>query len=75
MVKASGISLLKAIIALNPAVKTLFISGYSADILRKQGIAGDGTNFILKPISPMDLLTAVRRILDNNDGVFTRDGR
>jgi YesN/AraC family two-component response regulator len=55
-------------------VKTLFLSGYSANILRKQGIVGDGANFILKPISPMDLLTAVRRILDSSNGVLTRNG-
>jgi two-component system cell cycle sensor histidine kinase/response regulator CckA len=75
MPKKNGKDARDAIIALKPAVKTLFLSGYSADILRKQGIAGDGANFILKPISPMDLLTAVRRILDSSDGVLTHNGR
>jgi CheY-like chemotaxis protein len=75
MPKKNGKDARDAIIALKPAVKTLFISGYSADILRKQGFAGDGANFILKPVSPIDLLTAVRRILDSSDGVITNNSR
>ncbi|MHB8844849.1 MAG: PAS domain S-box protein [Nitrospirota bacterium] len=68
MPKKSGADAKSAIVALKPAVKTLFLSGYSMEVLRAKGIAGNGDNFILKPVSPMDLLTAVRRVLDSSDG-------
>lgn len=50
--------------ALNPDLKTLFASGYTADIIHKQGIIDPQFEFIMKPLSPMDLLKRVREILD-----------
>jgi two-component system cell cycle sensor histidine kinase/response regulator CckA len=47
-----------------PSVKVLFMSGYTADILRKRGILDEGQGFIPKPVSPSDLLKEVRNVLD-----------
>jgi PAS domain S-box-containing protein len=47
-----------------PAIKALFTSGYTADIIHKQGLLDHGLEFILKPVSPIELLKKVREVLD-----------
>ncbi|MCX5904542.1 MAG: ATP-binding protein, partial [Proteobacteria bacterium] len=49
---------------IEPAVKALFTSGYTADIVHKQGLLEKGLEFILKPVSPTELLKKVRAVLD-----------
>jgi len=71
MPKKNGKEAHDLIAALDPAVKVLYISGYNAEVLRKKGIDDAAENFILKPVSPMDLLRAVRRILDSSEGKLT----
>ena len=46
-------------------VKTLFISGYTGDILTDKGVINEGLNFIAKPVPPTELLRKVRDILDS----------
>jgi signal transduction histidine kinase/CheY-like chemotaxis protein len=54
------------ILQIDPQARTLFISGYNAEVLRAKGISDSSSDCILKPVSPMDLLRAVRRVLDRN---------
>jgi CheY-like chemotaxis protein len=68
MPKKNGREARGEIASLDPAVKVLYISGYNADVLSKKGIDEDSKNFILKPVSPMVLLRAVRSILDSGEG-------
>jgi polar amino acid transport system substrate-binding protein len=49
---------------IEPAVKALFTSGYTADIIHKQELLDKGFEFILKPVSPTELLKKVREVLD-----------
>jgi len=49
---------------IEPAIKALFTSGYTADIIHKQGLLDQGLEFILKPVSPTELLKKVREVLD-----------
>ncbi|MEW6418302.1 MAG: hypothetical protein AB1480_09290 [Nitrospirota bacterium] len=49
---------------LRPDIKTLFTSGYAMDIIQKIGILDEGLNFVLKPLSPKELLRKVREVLD-----------
>jgi DNA-binding NarL/FixJ family response regulator len=69
MPKMNGKEARDAILAIKPDVKTLYISGYNADVLRSKGINADSQNIILKPVSPVDLLRKIRRVLDNGDPV------
>jgi PAS domain S-box-containing protein len=69
MPKMNGKEAHDEIIAIRPDVKTLYISGYSADVIRSKGITEESQNIILKPVSPMDLLRSVRRVLDSGDRV------
>jgi len=49
---------------LKPDIKVLFSSGYNVDIIHKKGILEEGLDFLVKPISPNNLLRIVREILD-----------
>lgn len=47
-----------------PNLKTLFMSGYTADVIAHQGVLDDGVHFIQKPFSKQDLADKVRSVLD-----------
>jgi PAS domain S-box-containing protein len=47
-----------------PDIKTIFTSGYTANIIHKKGILEEGIDLILKPVSPNQLLRKVREVLD-----------
>ncbi|MCK9420657.1 MAG: PAS domain S-box protein [Nitrospirae bacterium] len=49
---------------LNPDIKALFMSGYTANIIHKKGILDSATEFISKPFSPNAFLRKVRDVLD-----------
>jgi len=65
MPKKDGREVLDEIRKINPGVKHLFVSGYTADIIHKKGIIDRGAEFLPKPISPSELLKRVRGILDS----------
>jgi two-component SAPR family response regulator len=50
---------------IKPTVRSLFISGYTADIINKKGIIESTINFVSKPIAPQDLARIVRAVLDS----------
>ena len=64
MPKKNGREAYGEIKKIKPDIKVLFASGYAADIIQGKGIAEEGLDFIMKPVSPMDLLRKVREILD-----------
>ena len=64
MPKMNGKEVFAAIRELNPQVKALFISGYSADIVHQKRIVEDGYDVISKPVSSVKLLTKVREVLE-----------
>jgi two-component system cell cycle sensor histidine kinase/response regulator CckA len=53
----SGRILSERMIALRPATRVLFMSGYSEDAMLRHGVQTAGSQFIQKPF-PMDALTA-----------------
>ena len=65
MPKKTGKEVCGEIRKLKPDMKTIFVSGYGADVINKKGILDVGVNFIAKPVSPDELLSAVRSILDD----------
>nr|MBP7323678.1 response regulator [Deltaproteobacteria bacterium] len=48
-----------------PEMKSIFISGYTYDIIHQKGIIKGEINFVSKPISPDELLRNVREVLDS----------
>jgi two-component system, cell cycle sensor histidine kinase and response regulator CckA len=47
-----------------PDIKTLFMSGYTADVITHRGVLEAGVHFIQKPFSMMDLGVKARTILE-----------
>jgi PAS domain S-box-containing protein len=50
--------------AVRPEMKVLFLSGYTSHAMVGGGMLEEGTNFLQKPFTPMDLAGTVRLILD-----------
>ncbi len=63
MPRMNGKEVYDTIMAIKPEVKTLFMSGYTADIINQKGILEAGIHYISKPLSPDSLLRKVREVL------------
>ncbi|MCF8026264.1 MAG: PAS domain S-box protein [Desulfobacteraceae bacterium] len=50
--------------SLYPGIKTLFMSGYTADAIVRQGILEDGVHYIQKPFSIKELAIKVRKAIE-----------
>jgi CheY-like chemotaxis protein len=60
----NGRELANQVQQLCPDIKTLFMSGYTANIIAHRGVLDEGINFIQKPFSIQNLANAVRNLLD-----------
>jgi two-component system, cell cycle sensor histidine kinase and response regulator CckA len=60
----NGRQLQERIAMLRPGIKTLFMSGYTEDMIGQHGILKGGTHFIFKPFTEKALNHAIRECLD-----------
>ena len=60
----SGHELAEKLQALKPALKVIYSSGYSLDLLGRDGVLEEGFNFLPKPYTPEKLARIVRASLD-----------
>jgi two-component system, cell cycle sensor histidine kinase and response regulator CckA len=60
----NGAELSKTLLSARPELKTLFMSGYTADIIAHNSLLDDEVNFIQKPVTIKSLTTAVYTILN-----------
>ncbi|MBE0584619.1 MAG: response regulator, partial [Desulfofustis sp.] len=67
MPEMNGRELAGQLCSLFPEIKTLFMSGYTADVIAHQGVLEEGVNFIQKPFSIQDLSLKVRATLDQKE--------
>ncbi|MGO9308359.1 MAG: PAS domain S-box protein [Spirochaetia bacterium] len=63
MPEMNGRELASRLLPLFPRLKTLFMSGYTADIIAHHGVLEDGVRFIQKPFSSEGLADKIREIL------------
>ncbi len=61
----NGRELVERLCASRPGMKTLFMSGYTADVVTSRGIVEQGVHFIQKPFTPTQLASKVRKVLDS----------
>ena len=52
---------------IEPGIKTIFMSGYTDDIISKNGMLEEGFDFISKPINPDTLMRKIRDVLDRQN--------
>lgn len=64
MPKKNGKEVYDYIRGINPAIKAIFISGYTEDILTSKGIYEEGLEFVPKPIDTNLLLAKMRNSLN-----------
>lgn len=65
MPKMNGKQAFSAIKTLHPDVKALFMSGYTADVISRQGLVDQGFALMQKPVTPAELLVRVRKALNS----------
>ncbi|PKK88891.1 MAG: hypothetical protein CVV64_16740 [Candidatus Wallbacteria bacterium HGW-Wallbacteria-1] len=63
MPEMNGRDLAAELTALQPELKILFMSGYTANVIASHGVLNEGVQFIQKPFSKKSLALEVRRIL------------
>ncbi len=66
MPKMNGRDLARNLLSLHPHLRSLFMSGYTADIIAPHGVLDEGMCFIEKPFSLNDLAAKVRETLDRD---------
>ena len=59
----NGRELARRIVAIKPGVKCLYMSGYAAELIARQGFLEEGIQFISKPFSLADLAGKIRETL------------
>ena len=64
MPKKGGKKAYEEIKKMRDDIKVLFTTGYTADSFSRESLSEDGLDFVLKPVSPKDLLMKVREVLD-----------
>jgi DNA-binding response OmpR family regulator len=64
MPKKSGKQACDELRKLDPSIKVLLLSGYTADMIESRGGLVDGVDLIMKPVQPMELARRVREMLD-----------
>jgi CheY-like chemotaxis protein len=64
MPQMTGRELARRLAAERPAMKVLYMSGYTEDAITRDGVLEPGVAFLSKPFLPDDLLRKVRETLD-----------
>ena len=68
MPEMNGRDLADKLQELYPGIKTLFMSGYTANVIAHHGVLDDNVNFIQKPFSRKELAEEVRKALRSSKG-------
>ncbi len=63
MPEINGLDLQRRLLEIRPGMKSLFMSGYTADIIARHGVLDDGIEFLEKPFTKADMASKVRAVL------------
>jgi signal transduction histidine kinase/CheY-like chemotaxis protein len=64
MPKMKGDEAYKEILKISPEIKVIFMSGYTEEIIYRKGVLEKGLSVVSKPVSPHEILTRIREVLD-----------
>jgi FixJ family two-component response regulator len=62
----NGRDLAKRLLSLYPDLRSLFMSGYTANVIAQRGVLEEGIHFMQKPFSMNDLAAKVRGALERS---------
>jgi DNA-binding NtrC family response regulator len=65
MPKGNGKDVRDALMEMRPGIKTMFISGYTQDVIDWKSAVEDGVCLLTKPVQSDELLITVRDLLDS----------
>ncbi|MFH2064365.1 MAG: response regulator [Pseudomonadota bacterium] len=68
MPQMNGRDLWKKIAAVRPEIRTLYMSGYTSNVIAHHGVLEEGFHFLQKPFSIHTLAAKVRDVLDESPG-------
>ena len=60
----NGRDLARALQTGHPEIRTLFMSGYTANVIAHHGVLEQGVHFLSKPVTSNELARKLREILD-----------
>lgn len=63
MPEMNGKELSNRLLEVCPRLKTLFMSGYTANVIAHRGVLDEGVHFIQKPFSRESMATQIREAL------------
>jgi two-component system, cell cycle sensor histidine kinase and response regulator CckA len=66
MPEMNGFDLSKRILAVDPHIKCVFMSGYTANGIARHGVMGEEISFVHKPIAMKSLAQKLREVLSGN---------
>jgi response regulator RpfG family c-di-GMP phosphodiesterase len=64
MTGMNGRELASQLCHMRPDMETLYVSGYTKDIIARHGVLNEGITFLEKPFTPVALAHKVREVLD-----------
>jgi len=64
MPRKDGKEAYKEIKGINPLIRAVLMSGYTAEIIDKKVLLEIGVDFVSKPVRPAELLRKIREVLD-----------
>lgn len=67
MPEMNGRDLADHLLTIQPDLKCLFMSGYTANVISHRGVLDAGVNFMQKPFTSKELASRVRQVLDKDD--------
>jgi CheY-like chemotaxis protein len=70
MPEMNGRDLARQMLLLYPYLKTLFMSGYTANVIAHHGVLDKGVEFIEKPFSKNDLAVRIRALMERDSPVI-----
>jgi two-component system, chemotaxis family, CheB/CheR fusion protein len=64
MPRKNGYDAFQEIREMEPEMKVIFTSGYTADFIKSRGVYEEDIDLLMKPVQPLDLVQKVREVLD-----------